>query len=344
MSIEVRNLVKHYTPGVPAVRGVSFTVETGEMVGLLGPSGSGKTTLLRMIAGLEPQTAGEIYIHGRLVDPLPPQRRGVGVVFQNYALFPHMTVFENIAFGLRVQRMRRAEIRERVAELLRLVRLSGFEDRYPSQLSGGQAQRVALARALAPKPSVLLLDEPFAAIDTKVRKELREWVRRVHEEVGITSIFVTHDQDEAFEVADRVMVFHDGELLQFGTPQQILESPATPFVATFVGDVNEIERQVVGGAVSLGPIRLSAHPFQDGARVRVVIRPTDVVVAPPDGPPVGPRARIRRKIAKGPVHAVQVELQDGLVLRAFVPREAQWALHPGAPVSVWIKDYQTFPA
>ncbi|MCL6442714.1 MAG: ABC transporter ATP-binding protein [Alicyclobacillus sp.] len=342
MSIEVRHLVKRFTPGVAAVQGVSLQIEEGEMVGLLGPSGSGKTTLLRMIAGLERQTEGEIYINGRNVDGLPPQRRGVGVVFQNYALFPHMTVYENIAFGLRVQKLKKAEIQERVAHMLQMVHLTGLEKRYPSQLSGGQAQRVALARALAPSPSVLLLDEPFAAIDTKIRKELREWVRKVHEEVGITSIFVTHDQDEAFDIADKVVVFHEGRIEQVGSPQEILESPATPFVSMFVGDVNDFEAEVVNGSVCLGPLQLPAKDLHDGERVHVVIRSTDVTVSP-YAESAGIRARIRRRMSKGPVYAVQLELEQGPMLRAFIPAHSSWSADPGTPVSVRIQQYQTFP-
>ncbi|MBX5437752.1 MAG: sulfate ABC transporter ATP-binding protein [Alicyclobacillaceae bacterium] len=358
MSIEVRNLVKQFTPGLAAVRGVTFRVEAGEMVGLLGPSGSGKTTLLRMIAGLEAPTSGVIFIGGRDVTRTPPQRRGVGVVFQHYALFQHMTVFDNIAFGLKVKRWPKSRVRERVAELLALVRLTGFEHRHPAELSGGQAQRVALARALAPEPGVLLLDEPFAAVDTKIRKELREWVRRVHEEVGITSIFVTHDQEEAFELADRVMVFHDGQIEQFGPPQQLWQAPATSFVASFVGDVNEVEAEAAGGFAKLGTLRLPLrHPARDGQRVKVLIRTTDISVSPhPQGaagqaPPVSGApdvpdvvdARVRRRVWKGAADVLYVELAGGVVLRAVVPREVALQVSPGAPVSLRILDYRTDP-
>jgi sulfate transport system ATP-binding protein len=241
VSIEVRNLTKSFGRFI-ALRDVSFTVRSGELVALLGPSGSGKTTLLRVIAGLETPDVGSVLFDGDDATRRDPRDRGVGFVFQHYALFRHMSVFENVAFGLRVRpRDRRPaddEINRRVHDLLGLVQLDYLGDRYPSQLSGGQRQRVALARALAVEPRVLLLDEPFGALDAKVRQELRRWLRRLHQEVHLTSVFVTHDQEEALELANRVVVMNDGRIEQDAPPGEVIEKPATPFVSNFLGDVN----------------------------------------------------------------------------------------------------------
>lgn len=215
---------------------VTFGIEKGKLIALLGPSGSGKTTILRMIAGLEQQDAGDIYIDGKCVNDVPVKDREIGFVFQNYALFPYLNVFDNIAYGLKIRKADKKFIKERVTELLELVGLPGLEKRYPEQLSGGQRQRVAFARAIAPNPRVLLLDEPFAAIDAKVRKELRSWLKEMIEKIGITSIFVTHDQDEAVEVADEIIVTNLGKVEQMGTPVEIYKNPKTPFVAQFIGE------------------------------------------------------------------------------------------------------------
>ena len=252
MSIEVRNLRKTFGK-YAALHDVSLKIETGELVALLGPSGSGKTTLLRLIAGLEfaDTTESEILFGGEPVGERSIAERRVGFVFQQYALFRHMSVFENVAFGLRVRPSRdrpdKEAIRQRVAELLRLVQLTGLDSRYPAQLSGGQRQRVALARALAIDPRVLLLDEPFGALDAKVRKDLRRWVRELQKQIGLTTIFVTHDQEEALEIADRVVVMSTGKIEQIGTPQEVYDQPATPFVMEFLGDVNRV---VPGSATS----------------------------------------------------------------------------------------------
>lgn len=234
MYVELKNINKNFG-SFQASKDVSFGIEKGRLVALLGPSGSGKTTILRMIAGLETPTSGDILIDGVRVNDIPPAERGIGFVFQNYALFRYMTVFDNIAFGLKLKKMTSAQIRERVTELLKLTGLEGMEKRFPNQLSGGQRQRVAFARALAPNPSLLLLDEPFAAIDAKVRQELRSWLREMIYKVGITSIFVTHDQDEAVEVADEIIVTNQGRVEQIGTPREIYKEPHTPFVSEFIG-------------------------------------------------------------------------------------------------------------
>ena len=234
MYIELKNINKTFGD-FKASDNVSFGIEKGKLIGLLGPSGSGKTTILRILAGLEKQDSGDIYIDGKNVNTLPVNERGIGFVFQNYALFPFKTVFDNIAYGLRVQKRDKAFIKSRVSEMLELVGLPGLEKRYPDQLSGGQRQRIALARALAPEPELLLLDEPFAAIDAKVRKELRGWLRETIDKVGITSIFVTHDQDEAVEVADEIIITNNGKVEQVGNPVEIYLNPKTPFVAQFIG-------------------------------------------------------------------------------------------------------------
>jgi len=220
---------------------VSFGIEKGKLVALLGPSGSGKTTLLRMLAGLERQDSGNISINGRVVNDLSVQEREIGFVFQNYALFPYYTVYDNIAYGMKIRKKGKKEIKTKVKELLELVGLPGLEDRYPNQLSGGQRQRVAFARALAVDPQVLLLDEPFAAIDAKVRKELRRWLARLHEEINLTSVFVTHDQEEAMEVADRIVVMNKGVIEQIGSPGEVYENPASDFVYHFLGDSNRLQ-------------------------------------------------------------------------------------------------------
>ena len=234
MYVELKNINKHFGD-FKASDNVSFGIEKGKLIGLLGPSGSGKTTILRMLAGLENPDSGEIIIDGKVVNDIPASQRGIGFVFQNYALFRYMTVFDNVAFGLDVQKKDKAFIKERVTELIKLVGLEGLEKRYPSQLSGGQRQRVAFARALAPNPQLLLLDEPFAAIDAKIRQELRSWLKDMIQQLGITSIFVTHDQDEAIEVADEIIITNKGRIEQIGTPSQVYRNPETSFAASFFG-------------------------------------------------------------------------------------------------------------
>jgi len=255
MSIEVKNIIKTFDT-FNALNDVSLKVETGELIALLGPSGSGKTTLLRIIAGLESADSGEILFYGKDASDKKIKDRNVGFVFQHYALFRHMTVFDNIAFGLRVQakrvRLSDDKIKAKVKDLLSLVQLDWVGDRYPSQLSGGQRQRIALARALAIEPKVLLLDEPFGSLDAQVRKELRQWLRRFHDELQITSLFVTHDQEEALEVADRVVVMNKGKVEQIGTPQEVYHKPASVFVLNFLGNVNIFQGRVIDGKLYLG--------------------------------------------------------------------------------------------
>ena len=266
MSILARHVTKRFGDYV-ALENVSLEVESGSLTALLGPSGSGKSTLLRIIAGLEWPDSGEIELSGRDATALAPQKRNVGFVFQHYAAFKHMTVRENVAFGLRVHRRPRAEIRERVDELLGLVQLHGLGDRYPSQLSGGQRQRMALARALAPEPQVLLLDEPFGALDARVRAELREWLRRLHDVVHVTTVFVTHDQVEAMEISDQIAVLNYGRLEQVGAPRELYDEPATEFVMTFVGDASDF------GGVLVRPHDLELLPEPaEGAVEAMIVR------------------------------------------------------------------------
>ncbi|MBQ0942806.1 sulfate ABC transporter ATP-binding protein [Ideonella sp. 4Y16] len=266
MSIEVKNLVKHYGP-LAVCNHLNLTIPSGELVALLGPSGSGKTTLLRMIAGLEQPDSGQVLFHGEDATFSDVRERHVGFVFQHYALFGHMTIFENIAFGLRVRpkatRPSDGTIRAKVGELLKLVQLDWLADRYPHQLSGGQRQRVALARALAVEPKVLLLDEPFGALDAKVRKELRRWLRRLHDEVHVTSVFVTHDQEEAMEVADRIVVMNEGRIEQVGSPDEVYDHPATPFVLKFLGDVNLFHGRAQDDVSYVRPHELDIVPAAD---------------------------------------------------------------------------------
>lgn len=240
MHVEVKGLIKNYG-NFKASNNVSFQIEKGKLIGLLGPSGSGKTTILRMIAGLETPDQGDIIIDGIRVNNISAGKRGIGFVFQSYALFSHMNVYDNIAFGLKVQKVSKEEINKRVPELINLIGLQGLEKRYPNQLSGGQRQRVAFARALAPKPQLLLLDEPFAAIDAKVRKELRTWLKEMISKLGITSIFVTHDQEEAVELADEIIITNKGRIEQKGTPMEIYKKPRTAFVAQFIGESTILE-------------------------------------------------------------------------------------------------------
>jgi sulfate transport system ATP-binding protein len=281
MGIEVRNITKGFGSFV-ALRDISFTVNTGELVALLGPSGSGKTTLLRIIAGLEVADAGSVLFDGDDATRRDPRDRGVGFVFQHYALFRHMSVFENVAFGMRVrpraERPSDEEVRRRVHDLLTLVQLDYLGDRLPSQLSGGQRQRVALARALAVQPKVLLLDEPFGALDAKVRQELRRWLRRLHADIHLTSVFVTHDQEEALELANRVVVMNEGRIEQDGTPDEVVEHPATPFVVNFLGSVNIFHGRVQDGKALLGPLALEypEHPHMESRGAAGYARPHEL--------------------------------------------------------------------
>jgi sulfate transport system ATP-binding protein len=335
MSIEIRNITKRFGSFV-ALDGINLDIPTGELVALLGPSGCGKTTLLRIIAGMESADSGEVSFSGQEATHLHARDRNVGFVFQHYALFRHMTVFENVAFGLRVkpknERPAEAEIKKRVMDLLGLVQLDWLADRYPSQLSGGQRQRIALARALAVEPKVLLLDEPFGALDTKVRKELRRWLRRLHDEMHISSVFVTHDQEEALEVADRVVVMNHGRIEQIGSPDEVYSAPASPFVYQFLGNVNVFHSRLHGEWAEVGGAAAK------GDAGTAFVRPHDIDIE--HGPVAGGlEAQVQDVHPIGPV--VRVELSHGETLvEVELTRERADALGLAKGQRVWLKPRQ----
>ncbi len=311
MAIEVRNVGKRFGEFV-ALDDVCIRVNDGALTALLGPSGSGKSTLLRIIAGLETPDSGEVVIDEREVTGTPARTRDVGFVFQHYAPFKHMTVHDNVAFGLTVRKRPKAEIQARVAELLGLVRLEGLAERYPAQLSGGQLQRMALARALAVQPKVLLLDEPFGALDAQVRGELREWLRRLHEEIHVTTIFVTHDQEEAMEVAEQIVVMNKGRIEQAGTPRELYESPRNEFVMSFIGPVNRL------GDAFVRPHDIQIVPEADGTTSEALVRrvvhlgfEVRVELTLPDGRDIW--AQVTRESAQ------QLELAEGQILSVRLP-------------------------
>jgi sulfate/thiosulfate transport system ATP-binding protein len=317
-----------------AVNDVNLEIESGSLVALLGPSGSGKSTLLRLISGLELPDRGKILLTGKDATYQSVQERNIGFVFQHYALFKHLTVRQNIAFGLEIRKTKKARVKTKVEELLELVQLSGLGDRYPSQLSGGQRQRVALARALAVEPSVLLLDEPFGALDAKVRKDLRAWLRRLHDEVNVTTVFVTHDQEEAMEVSDEIVVMNKGCVEQVGTPAEIYDHPASAFVMSFIGPVNVLPS--------------SSHIFQrsgfDSANPEMFLRPQDIIVdISPNGTTVP--ARVSRLIHLGWEVQAELTLEDGQVMTAHLSRDRfdELNLEPQQKVYVKPKDAKSFP-
>jgi sulfate transport system ATP-binding protein len=340
MSIELRNVTKSFGETV-AVNDISFTVKEGELMALLGPSGGGKTTVLRMIAGLEVPTSGDLFIRGQRVNHIPVRKRNIGFVFQNYALFKNMNVLKNVAFGLKIKKWKRADIEARAAELLELLGLKGLEKRYPHQLSGGQRQRVAIARALAPKPSVMLLDEPFGAVDAKIRQELREWLVHLHHDLNVTTLFVTHDQEEAMEVSDRIVIFSRGNLEQIGMPREVYEQPANEFVAQFIGVMNTVEVEVRGGMGRNAELEFPVPGHPDGARVRIGFRPYAVQVST-DLTQFRYRAVLRRTYFLGIMLRLELELMSGLVLRSRISKEeyAQLGLSDGREVSLQIRAFR----
>jgi len=347
VTIEVRNIVKKFGT-FAALDNVDLKVATGELVALLGPSGSGKTSLLRIIAGLDWPDEGSVIFDGEDALSRGAGERHVGFVFQHYALFRHMSVFENVAFGLRVQpravRKDEVHIRKRVKELLDLVQLDWLADRYPSQLSGGQRQRIALARALAIEPRILLLDEPFGALDAKVRKELRRWLRQLHDEIHVTSIFVTHDQEEALEVANRVVVMDKGRIEQIGTPGDVYDNPATAFVHGFIGESIVLPVQVADGKVRLGDKVLNLEP-RDAASgpSNLFIRRHDVSIVP-NGSGIF-EGDVKHVRAFGPTQRADVVLHNGAnetLIEIDAPRDRD--LKPGDVVSLQPRRYRLFPA
>ncbi len=357
MSIEVKNITKSFG-SFKALSDVSLKIETGELVALLGPSGSGKTTLLRIIAGLESpdDVSGPILFYGEDVARQHVGDRGVGFVFQHYALFRHMTVFENIAFGLRVRpkktRPSKTEIRDRVMELLTLIQLDSIANRYPNQLSGGQRQRVALARALAVEPQVLLLDEPFGALDAKVRVELRTWLRRLHDEIHITSVFVTHDQDEALEVADRVAVMNAGKIEQAGTPNEVFHHPATEFVMNFLGSVNQFSGRLESGTIHLGNGKYTYEVDAqnvvetiDGQEASIFVRPHELRLSlEPVDSAQSLEATVLRVHAAGAYVRVELITETGDTLSAEITHQERrdMELEPGQRVFVTPRRMRVF--
>ncbi|VFR28910.1 Sulfate and thiosulfate import ATP-binding protein CysA [plant metagenome] len=327
MSIEVSSLSKRFG-NFRALDDISLHIETGELVALLGPSGCGKTTLLRIIAGLEQPDSGRVWFAGEDATDVHVRHRQVGFVFQHYALFKHMTVFENVAFGLRVkhrsQRPAEDVIRRKVRELLQLVQLDWLADRYPSQLSGGQRQRIALARALAVEPRVLLLDEPFGALDAKVRKELRRWLRRLHDDLHVASVFVTHDQEEALEVADRVVLMNAGRIEQVGTPREVWENPATPFVYGFLGDVNQFKGRAAAGTWRDGAFSLPAPDFSgaEDAEAVAYVRPHEFDISRYAAGSDGIAVHLNHAYLAGPSAFLELSRQDtGQLIEAQVPED-----------------------
>ena len=349
MTITVDGVHKSFN-GFPALRGVNLTAARGEFVALLGPSGSGKTTLLRILAGLEFADNGRLRFDGQDVATQGAGERNVGFVFQHYALFRHMTVAENVSFGLRVKprdkRPAKTAIDKLVQELLRLVQLERMGDRYPSQLSGGQRQRVALARALAIRPSVLLLDEPFGALDAKVRKELRRWLRQLHDDMQLTSIFVTHDQEEALELADRIAVMKDGRIEQIGTPSEVYHQPATAFVYEFMGNANRLRCRIDRGRAIVGPLTLPApeHPELRDASGVAFVRPHDLIIGDARGE--GLEARVRQIFVAGPAIRVELALlSNGEMLEAEIPHGAPTSelISPDKLVTLTMAKVRAFP-
>ncbi|KAM3089926.1 sulfate/molybdate ABC transporter ATP-binding protein [Phormidesmis sp. 146-35] len=333
MGIVVEDVSKQFG-SFQALDRVNLEIKSGSLVALLGPSGSGKSTLLRLIAGLENADVGKIWLTGEDATDRSVQDRNIGFVFQHYALFKHLTVRQNIAFGMEIRKTEKGKVKKRVEELLDLVQLGGLGDRYPSQLSGGQRQRVALARALAVEPKVLLLDEPFGALDAKVRKDLRAWLRRLHDEVHVTTVFVTHDQEEAMEVADEIVVMNKGKIEQIGTPAQIYDHPATAFVMSFIGPVNVLPS--------------SSHLFQnngfDSANPEMFLRPHDILVeTSPNGSTVA--ARVTRLIHLGWEIQAELTLDDGQVMTAHLTRDRfdELKLEPDQRVYIKPKDAKSFP-
>jgi sulfate/thiosulfate transport system ATP-binding protein len=333
MGIVVENVSKQFG-SFKAVDDVNIEIKSGSLVALLGPSGSGKSTLLRLISGLEMPDSGKIFLTGKDATYQSVQDRNIGFVFQHYALFKHLSVRKNIAFGLELRKAPKAKIKARVEQLLELVQLSGLGDRYPSQLSGGQRQRVALARALAVEPNVLLLDEPFGALDAKVRKDLRAWLRRLHDEVHVTTVFVTHDQEEAMEVSDEIVVMNKGRVEQVGTPAEIYDHPASAFVMSFIGPVNVLPS--------------SSRIFQgngfDSANPEMFLRPQDVIIETDANGSTVP-ARVSRLIHLGWEIQVELTLDDGQVVTAHLTRDRfdQLNLEPQQRVYVKPKDAKSFP-
>jgi sulfate transport system ATP-binding protein len=351
MSIQIKNAVKRYGTSA-VVDDISLDIQDGELFVLLGPSGSGKSTLLRMIAGLSHTDGGTIILHGNDVTNLPPQKRGTGFVFQNYALFPHMTAAQNIAFGLEVQRVPKIERNARVKELLALIDMADLGDRLPAQLSGGQQQRVAVARALAANPAVLLLDEPFGALDVKIRGQLRHSLREIQRKLGVTAILVTHDQEEAFELADRIGVIDNGKLLEVGTPDQLYRAPQHRFTAGFLGAANLLPAHRNGTVVHLGELALPAPAYTEhlsNQAVELMLRPESVTLATAPEQVEGHRlgaGRVDSISFAGAFERLTITLDSGAIVGALltIDQARALALRGGDTVWVGVREYHILSA
>jgi sulfate transport system ATP-binding protein len=344
-ALEIRGISKAFGR-FPALKNVSLKARDKEFLALLGPSGSGKTTLLRVLAGLETPDSGEVRFDDEDFLSLPVRRRKVGMVFQHYALFRHMTVAQNIAFGLNVrprsERPSKSEVADRVAHLLSLVQLEGLQKRFPSQLSGGQRQRVALARALAIEPRMLLLDEPFGALDAQVRRDLRRWLRELHDRAGVTTVFVTHDQEEALDLADRVAILKDGELVQLGAPSELYEAPANPFVYDFLGAACRLPGEVAEGRLRIADWETAAPKGAPQGKVEIFFRPDEVAFAPADG--AGLAAEVRGAAARGPKVRVDCLIEGRLMELEVHGRDAPAGVAPGLALRVKPLRPKVYPA
>lgn len=338
MDIAVENINKRFGDFV-AVNNVSFEIPRGSLVALLGPSGGGKSTLLRILAGLEQPDSGKVWLNGKDVTHVDVRQRGIGFVFQHYALFRHLTVEDNVGFGLSVRGESRDKTRNRVHELLGIVGLKGFAKRFPWQLSGGQRQRVALARALAPHPQILLLDEPFGAIDAKVREELRTWLRKLHDEMPVTTVFVTHDQEEAFSVADQVFIVKDGRLEQQGTPSEIQDNPATEFVARFVGQVNVLPAMIEGGLAKAGELQVELGTRESIGPANLVVRTYDLALSA-DAKGI---ATIERVVALGDRIRIHAALDGVGSVIVETMRNGEQPLTPGQRIQLRAKNALAYP-
>ncbi len=347
MTVHVEGIVKSFSGATEtaAVGGVSFAAKPRAITTLLGPSGSGKSTLLRLIAGLETPDAGRVLIDGEDVTRVSPQHRNVGFVFQSYALFKHMTIAENIAFGMKIRRLPKAQVAKRVSELLALVQLPGYDERFPAQLSGGQRQRVALARALAIEPKVLLLDEPFGALDTQVRLELREWLLGLHERTGITTILVTHDQEEALELSEHIVLLNRGLVAQAGSPHELYDHPANEFVASFLGGANVIKGRVSHGETKVGTGSIPAPSgAREGTPVQAFVRPHNIRVRKPNGENAVDLGKIERLTRVGGFVKVYVSLSTGESITVQMPKSEleTLAVEPGDSVALDVVDAKVF--
>ncbi|QWU16918.1 putative spermidine/putrescine transport system ATP-binding protein [Paenibacillus sophorae] len=341
VQLSIRNLTKRYKTG-EGVTDISLDVKKGELVTLLGPSGCGKTTVLRSIGGFLEPDSGEIMIASRNVVKLPPEKRPTSMVFQGYNLWPHMSIYENLAFGLKIRKTPKAEIKSAVEDALRLVRLPGVEKKFPSQLSGGQQQRIAVARSLLLKPEVLLLDEPFSALDAKLRHEMREELREIQTETGLTMVFVTHDQEEALSLSDRIVVMNQGNIEQIAAPQDIYDSPDTLFVAQFIGKMNFLE-----GVVEEDKLRVGGLVFPNTKRLAgsivIAVRPEDVIMGPGSGEEDGLYGTIKQLMVLGHYAEVSIELDGYGTIRAFQPRDTVKELSMGQRVTVAFAKVIAYP-